>query len=255
MIRTITYNVYDVQGWTAEDADGAGAARADDVGVTDELCTALREQDPDIVTFAEAPSRDVVHDIGSRLGLSVQFFPSGGNWPGALLSAIPIERATPARELFPDTSGDLFTRHVGRTTFKTDFGSVVFYSAHLHPFDEAVRAREVATLRTAIRDDLDAQRNVVLQGDLNHRPSDPEYDDWANTGLIDSYATVGVGPAETITAHAPKRRLDYIWVGGPLTDRLQQARVLRSQPFGPGKQTAAAGTFLSDHLPVLAELE
>lgn len=255
MIRTITYNVYDVQGWIAEDADGAGAARSDGVDITDELCTALQKQDPDVVTFAEAPSKDVVHDIGSRLGLTVQFFPSGGDWPGALLSAIPIECATPARDLFPDAPSDLFTRHVGRTTLKTDLGSVVFYSAHLHPSDEAIRARELATLRPAIRDDLDAQRNIVFQGDLNYRPIDPGYDDCANTGLIDAYATAGVGPAETIKAHAPTRRLDYIWVGGPLTDKLQQARVLRSQPFGPGKQTTAAGTFLSDHLPVLAELE
>ena len=102
-----------------------------------------------------------------------------------------------------------------------------------------------------IEKDQKSDRSLLLQGDLNHRTTAPEYQRWVKAGLVDTFAAKGIGQEFTSSAIAPQARIDYIWVYGPLAARLTEARGLfegafRTNPEDP--QSVA----LSDHLPVIA---
>jgi hypothetical protein len=84
----IAYNIYKCTGWPsnrvlAEKAveEGQMAAR---------LAGELALHDPDIISFSESPSEAVTTEVAERLGMHHVRFPSGGNWPGTLLSRFEI---------------------------------------------------------------------------------------------------------------------------------------------------------------------
>ncbi len=245
-MRTIAYNVYGATGFPEppETVDGANAG---------DIARELDRFEPTIVSFAEAPPRETVDSFAAELGMESTFFPSRGDWPGAICSTYPIVNACPLQDELAELPADLLTRHGGRAVLETPIGEVVVYSLHLFPHGDAHdrRLREISRVRALIAEDLADDRSVILQGDLNHPPTGPEYLEWRLLGLIDAYAAVGTGPGATIKAHDPNRRIDYVWVDASLRDRMTDARVIRTPPFGPGDPgDELAGRFLSDHLPV-----
>ena len=249
-MRTIAYNVYAGTGFPAP----TDATEGDNA---ETLTAELADLSPEILSFAEAPPRETVESIAGDLGMEAAFFPSRGNWPGAICTTYPILDATPLQDRLR-LSDDLFTRHGGRAVIETPLGEILVYSLHLYP-DAAAhdrRLREIGRLRTVLETDLADDRPVILQGDLNHPPTAPEYAEWRLMGLIDTYAAVGGGDGKTIKAHDPDRRIDYIWVDPSLLDRVQDASVIQRPPFGPGQpDDALPDRFLSDHLPVSATLD
>lgn len=251
-LRTITYNVLQCSGFWSRDAEerAARAFAADEAA--ERFASALAPFEADIVTLCESPDPAVSEAIAAALGLRCLTFPSPRDWPGTLMTRLEVVSVDeqPAR-----ASDDVFTRHRGVARLRLEDGAeLALHSAHLHPNDEAVRAREQRALLAAIRDDLEAGRGVLLQGDLNHRPDMPEYAGWGAAGLVDAAAGAGE-EAHSFRADLPMARIDYVWAGGPLAARTVKARTLAEPPFTTPTAGGAAAPPLSDHLPVLAEFE
>jgi endonuclease/exonuclease/phosphatase family metal-dependent hydrolase len=148
--------------------------------------------------------------------------------------------------------GDLCSRHWGKATLKSETDVIQLYSAHLHPSNEEIRAKEVAEVLKVMKEDIDRHQLVIFQGDLNHEPIQNEYDSWKNAGLTDCYMKKGVEQRNTIKSTFPNRTVDYIWVNDRLTNRLLRCKVLYEGNFrtNPMDERSVA---LSDHLPVMAE--
>lgn len=247
MLRTIAYNVLQCTGYPP----GSRRAEACD---PERYARALAAYAPDVVTFCESPAPEVVEPIARALGMTALRFDSPERWPGTLLTTLGVVEAAncPLPGGRPD---DLFTRHWGRAVLRTHAGEeFVIHSAHLHPNDPTVREREVLTLLACMRPDLDGGRQVVLQGDLNHRPDMPEYEWWWNAGLFDTFEPEDGDPGYTYRSTQPLARLDYVWVGRSLCERVLRGRPLAEPPFIPDSEPGV-GFALSDHIPQFAIIE
>ena len=182
-------------------------------------------------------------------------FPSGGNWPGTLLSKFEITESKNA-----PTKGErpkeLFTRHWGRATIKLPNGDpLIVHSAHLYPTaDPTIRLKEIRAMIESMKLDLDAGRSMLLIGDLNHGPDTEEYNLWIGAGWVDTFAEVGEGEGLTIKADMPKYRIDYVMAAGPIAEQVIESRPLFEGSFRLNindKESFA----LSDHLPQFAAFE
>jgi endonuclease/exonuclease/phosphatase family metal-dependent hydrolase len=102
--------------------------------------------------------------------------------------------------------------------------------------------------------DLKTGRSMLLIGDLNHSPEQPEYEIWKKAGWVDTFAKVGKGNGATIKADLPKWRIDYVWATGPIVKQVVESRPLYQGAFrlNIADQQSFA---LSDHLPQLAVFE
>lgn len=245
-LRTITYNVYVCQGWSRK--KGPKPPRSE---IYRMFAEALGKFQPDIITFQESPAEKVVETIAGYLEMNHTFFPSGQAWPGAVITRFEIAESRNCPIVGGKRPKDLFTRHWGRAVLATPFGELVLHSAHLHPSKNEVRMREVPEMVKAMEADFASGRPVILQGDLNHPPTRPEYDLWKKSGLVDAFTVAGEGPEMTIPADKPKTRIDYIWAYDPIAKHVRQVRVLSERPFrtDPNDPKSMA---LSDHLPVMA---
>jgi endonuclease/exonuclease/phosphatase family metal-dependent hydrolase len=260
-LRTITYNVYACYGWTPdEEKSKKRRAAAKDKKVMLDMAArfadALRPFQPDILTFAESPAEWVVKEIADRLALRHAFFPSGGSWPGALITRLEIIESANCPIMGGQRPKDLFTRHWGRAVLQTPLGDTILHSVHLHPSDNAVREREVTEVLKTLQNDFQSKRPLIVQGDFNHTPDRPEYGRWRAAGLIDTFKIAGVGPEITMpqpTKEAPKR-IDFIWANALLGGRLREVRVLRDRPFSLSPKDPGS-VALSDHLPVMATFD
>lgn len=251
-LRTITYNVLQCSGFWSRDAEERAARAFPADAAAERFASALAPFDADIVTLCESPAPEVSEAIAAALGLRALTFPSPRDWPGTLMTRLEVVSADvqPAR-----ASEDVFTRHRGVATLRLEDGAeLALHSVHLHPNDEEVRAREQRALLEALRDDLEAGRSVLLQGDLNHRPDMPEYAGWTAAGLVDAAAGAGA-ESHSFRADLPMARIDYVWAGGPLAARSIEARTLAEPPFTARTAEDSTAPPLSDHLPVLAEFD
>lgn len=187
--------------------------------------------------------------------MSHVFFPSGGQWPGALLTRFEIVDSANVPLLRGPRPDDLFTRHWGKAVVQgPGEASIVVHSLHLHPNDTAIRQREIAAVLDSTEADVGAGRSVLVLGDLNHTPATPEYDMWIDSGWVDTFAETGEGDGYTIRADNPDRRIDYVLANGLIGKLVVESRPLfegafRAHPDDP-KSFA-----LSDHLPQLAIFE
>jgi len=212
--------------------------------------------EPDIITFQESPAESVVAEIAGELGMNYTYF--AGGFPGALITRFEIAEST-NKPLAPTADANdvkgLFTRHWGRADLKTEDGDLVVYSAHLIAGDrEDVREREVTQMLAAMEADLQSGRPMILQGDLNHSAEAPEYPRWVDAGLLDTFAAAGVGEPLTYRSTRRRVRVDYIWVHGPLAERVSECRVLFEGAFRTNPEDPKSFA-LSDHVPMLAVFE
>jgi len=148
---------------------------------------------------------------------------------------------------------ELFTRHWGRATIKLFNGDpLIVHSAHLYPVaDPAIRLKEIRTMVESMKPDLEAERSMLLIGDLNHGPDTDEYKLWIDAGWIDTFAKVGIGEGPTIKSDIPKRRIDYVLAAGPIAERVIESRPLFEGAFRLNIDDRDSFA-LSDHLPQLA---
>lgn len=250
-LRVIAYNVYDCTGWSkdrplAKEATAKGQ-------MPDRFAMELALYDPDIINFSESPDESVVKLIAKRLGMNYVRFPSGGNWPGTLLSRFEIVDPQNVPLVEGERPKDLFTRHWGMATVKLPNGEpLIVHSAHLHPSPEpAIRLREIPLMLESMKNDLEAGRSMLLIGDLNHTPDTKEYMLWLDAGWIDTFAEVGEGDGLTIKADKPQWRIDYVMAAGPIAKCAAESRPLFEGAFRTNP-TDALSFALSDHLPQLA---
>lgn len=224
------------------------------------LALEIELYEPDLVTFQESPSEAVVAEIAKALGFHHAWFPGGwpgnadwpGGFPGTTMSRFPIKDNTNRPSSIGPHAEELFTRHWSGATLETDQGPLRVFSAHLHPHDEAIRAREITAILEVLAQALGSGESLIFQGDLNHRPDGPEYERWVAAGLVDTLAAAtGKKDTPTFSSTEPKGRIDYIWAGGPIASRITESRVLFEGAFrtNPEDPTSFA---LSDHVPVLA---
>lgn len=249
-LRVIAYNVFGCTGWPhqrnlAKQAVAKGQ-------MAKRLAMELALYDPDIINFSESPREELTKEVAELLGMNHVRFPSGGNWPGTLLSKFEFTESQNA-PIKGQRPKELFTRHWGRATVKLPSGDpLIVHSAHLYPTaDPTIRLREVKAMLAAMKSDLDAGKSMLLIGDLNHSPDTEEYKLWIDAGWVDTFAKVGKGKGFTIKSDIPKWRIDYVMAAGPIADRVVESRPLFEGAFRlhiNDKESFA----LSDHLPQLA---
>ncbi|MBI1390765.1 MAG: endonuclease/exonuclease/phosphatase family protein [bacterium] len=248
---TITYNVLQCSGYPA----GVAARRLGDRAyqMPKRFAMELALYEPDLITMQECPEEDMIAEIARRLKMSYAFFPSGEKWPGALMTRYQIVSSKNCPMAEGERPADLFTRHWGMARLRDGEGvEYTVHSVHLHPQSEGLRKREAAEVIRSMRADLDAGRNVILQGDFNHEPSESTYKLWMDAGLTDSFAKAGRGQGLTFNSTGPYKRIDYVWSNKPVSSRLREARVLYEGAFRPNADDPNSFA-LSDHIPVMAE--
>ncbi len=249
-IRVIAYNVYACKGWPD---DRPRAKKAVQKGqMAKRLAMELALYEPDIINFSESPTEAIAKEVASLLGMNHVRFPSGGNWPGTLISRFEITDSENV-PLGYDRPKELFTRHWGKGSIKLPDGEpLIIHSAHLYPGDDpAIRLKEIGAMLASMKDDLDAGRSMLLIGDLNHRPDTEEYKLWIDAGWTDTFAKVGKGDGLTIKADKPRNRIDYVMATGPIASRVTESRPLFEGAFRVNVDDESAFA-LSDHLPQLA---
>lgn len=106
----------------------------------------------------------------------------------------------------------------------------------------------------SMKPDLEAGKSMLLIGDLNHSPEQPEYETWKQGGWIDTFAQVGKGNGATIKADLPKWRIDYVWAAGPIASHVVESKPLYQGAFRLNIADPES-VALSDHLPQLAVFE
>ena len=161
-LRVIAYNVYACQGWP-ENRPSARQVVAKGQ-MARRLAMELALYDPDIINFSESPSDAITQEIAGYLGMNSVRFPSGGNWPGTLISRYEITQSQNV-PLGSERPPELFTRHWGRATIQLPGGeSLIVHSAHLYPVaDPKVRLQEIKAMLKSMQDDLVAGRSMLLR--------------------------------------------------------------------------------------------
>ncbi|MCK3685137.1 endonuclease/exonuclease/phosphatase family protein [Maribellus sp. YY47] len=249
-LKFIAYNVLKCTGWPAKNVK-------EGVLIPDLIAQELEKYAPDVINFSESPDESVVKHIADLLQMNYVFFPSAGNWPGAIITPFEIDTS----ENIPIVNGsrpdDLFTRHWGKAAIKiSDQKSILVNSVHLYPHDNPVsaeiRKREISEILKSVENDSKNYESVIVMGDLNHTPNTPEYSQWMNAGFTDSFIAAGTGDGLTIRADKPTKRFDYILAKGKLANQVLESRPLfeggfRTNPADPESYA------LSDHLPQLAK--
>ncbi|PAY17597.1 hypothetical protein CKO51_20430 [Rhodopirellula sp. SM50] len=248
-LRVIAYNIFKLTGWPHQRnlakkavANGQMAKR---------LAMELALHEPDIINFSESPHEELTKEVAEHLGMNHVRFPSGGNWPGTLLSNFEIIDSQNA-PMSGERPKELFTRHWGRATVELMNGDpLIVHSAHLYPTaDPMVRLREIRAMIESMKPDLDAGRSMLLIGDLNHGPDTEEYKLWIDAGWVDTFAKVGKGDGPTIKSDIPQWRIDYVMAAGPIADRVTESRPLFEGAFRLNMNDKESFA-LSDHLPQL----
>jgi endonuclease/exonuclease/phosphatase family metal-dependent hydrolase len=251
---TIAYNVLQCTGWPPANVKKRFSLAQNQMSARFALELALYA--PDIINFSEAPDEGVVRDIADRLGMKYVFFPSGESWPGALMTRFEIAGSQNCPVKSGSRPKDLFTRHWGMARLRnpTTKDEIVVHSVHLHPNRVETRSREVTAILETLEPDLKGGRSILMQGDLNSAPDGPEYPRWLAAGLKDTCSSPTEGSSETFYSSEPKRRIDYVFVAGPLANYLKEGRRLFEGAFRTNKNDPAS-IALSDHVPEMAVFE
>ena len=251
-VTVVAYNVLKFTGWPAENMP-------DKSQMPKLMAEELTKYSPDIINFSESPDESVVRSVADLLNMNYAFLPSGGNWPGAVLTRFEIVNSENAPLINKPRPEDLFTRHWGKVVIELPNKELIsVHSAHLHPHDNPVsaeiRQREIAEIIKSMENDLKSDKSILVIGDLNHTPAMPEYNQWMNAGLKDTYAVSGIGDGLTIRADTPSKRIDFILAAGPIAEQIIESKALfegafRTNPLDPESYA------LSDHLPQYAKFK
>jgi endonuclease/exonuclease/phosphatase family metal-dependent hydrolase len=108
------------------------------------------------------------------------------------------------------------------------------YSTHLQHHSQVERLAQVEAIRAHL---AGARESVVILGDLNARPEDPEIASLTEN-LVDAWVEAGAGPGYTYHASALYTRIDYVLSSDDVVTHT----------------AAVVTTDASDHLPVVADL-
>jgi len=190
-LRVIAYNVYKCTGWPHQRPLAQEAVKLGQM--PKRLADELALYEPDIINFSESPGEAVVEEVAERLGMEFVFFPSGQNWPGALPTRFEIVSSKNCPVIGDERPKDLFTRHWGMAEVRLpNAQTLIVHSAHLRPGAEPeIRQREISEMLRSMKSGLTEGKSMLLIGDLNHSPEQPEYEMWRKGGWSDTFARVG----------------------------------------------------------------
>ncbi len=249
-LRVIAFNIFKLTGWPHQRRLAQQAVAKEQMAKR--LAMELSLHEPDIINFSESPAEELTKEVAAHLGMNHIRFPSGGNWPGTLLSRFEMVDSQNV-PLDGERPKELFTRHWGQATIKLASGDpLIVHSAHLYPTaDPTIRLKEIRAMIESMKPDLDAGKSMLLIGDLNHGPGTDEYKLWIDAGWVDTFAKVGEGDGPTIKADIPKWRIDYVMAVGPIAERVTESRPLFEGAFRLNINDRESFA-LSDHLPQLA---
>ncbi|NUR91589.1 MAG: hypothetical protein HOY71_46585, partial [Nonomuraea sp.] len=199
----------------------------------DRIAAWAKAQHPDVVLLSEVDrgwflngGHDDLDRIAAGLGMRAHFAPAADQvWGDALLTNLPVKEIT-SHEL---GKHDYPTGAQAQTAVVEIGGrNVSILNTHLQA--PVPQAPEVAALIKEL------EPPVVMAGDLNTRPTDPQMRVLLDAGLTDPL--LELGNPSTSPADAPRERIDHVLIGPGL--EAVSAEVPRL-PY-------------SDHLPIVATL-
>ena len=238
-IRVMTYNIH------------AGKDAQQTLNLT-RVAALIDSTDADIVLLQEvdrgtlrAAGADHFEELRTLTGMSGVFGKSiefqGGDYGIAVLARWPLDSvAAVALSVDPpqERSGSYEPRIALHVVVHTPAGPIHVVNTHLDAGGMGTyRRQELVAILAHLRVKLPAQAPFVLGGDLNARPATTDIGALSFV-FDDAFEVCGAGDGATFPAHAPDRRIDYVFFREA---RCHAARVVESQA--------------SDHRPFLAILE
>lgn len=256
-IRVLTWNLLGCRGFP-RDAGGPVAFPEVQPGLLAALATRLAAWRIDLAILQETPPEAAVREVARQAGMQAAYFPAqvagGTTWPfgfpGAVLARCPLhdvhDRAAAVR-----TPGDArFHRHWGTVTAQLAGAPLRLAGTHLCANWGGVD-REAT--RLAELDLLLADEPVeLIAGDFNSRPGEAPPARMRAAGWRDAWQEGG-GAGDGLTSDTRQRmqRIDYLWLAAQAPWRVRGVQV----PDDLLVQMDGGEVLLSDHFPVLAELE
>lgn len=251
-LRLVTWNVLGARGYPRE--TGIGMADWPHPPVVAGITGLLRGLDADAIALQEAPPAETVAGMAESLGCAHAWFSAGGKgsanypwgFPGAILVRGTIAAARDLRATVPHPPG-CFQRHWGEVEAGLRGTSLRLATTHLcvdwgGVVRETERQGEVAALGPA-------RPGTVIAADWNAQPGSPTMQALDRAGWRNAWDAAPEVTAGTTVPRPPSRRvrLDGFRLGPGLAAR--GIRMLEPEEIRLGD----AG-WLSDHLPVVAEL-
>ncbi|HEU0042675.1 MAG TPA: endonuclease/exonuclease/phosphatase family protein [Jiangellaceae bacterium] len=197
----------------------------------------LRELDADVVCLQEAPKYLRWRGRCAALARAARMlYVAGGRTTGgtAMLTSIRVDVRAAHEHRLPSTPR-LTSRGLVVASLAKGGAALTAVSAHLG-LDAAERTRHLTEITELVARHDNA--SAVIAADMNERPGAPS---WSR--LAEHYTDVGAAdPTPTFSTADPRRRIDGIFIRGPIEVRRYQ--VLDS----PDVRAA------SDHRPVVADM-
>lgn len=239
-VRVMTYNIH-------------AGKDAQQVVNLERVAAVIDSADADIVLLQEVDRRteraggvDHFAELRRLTGMSGVFGKSldyqGGEYGIAVLSRWAIDSVQalsltvePPQERAGGAHEPRIALHV---QVQTPNGPLEIINTHLDASGTATyRRQELIGVLAHMKQRVAAGAPLLFGGDLNARPTTDDINAVA-FALHDAFASCGTGAGETFPAHAPDRRIDYIFMRAA---RCTSARVIE--------------TLASDHRPLLAIIE
>jgi len=213
----------------------------------EELAEYIKSENPDIVALQEADVRtnreraphqngkDFITELGFRTGMLTAYARtidySNGYYGIGILSKYPFQQTR--KVLLPIPKGSREQRALLLADVELPGGiQFTFVSTHLDHSSSEVRAVQVKALNKALKN---IKLPVIVAGDFNGRPDSPEISEGMKHWLQ------ACSPDFTIPSQNPKSKIDYIFYKPAENWKVKSSKTPQIT--------------LSDHLPVVAEME
>ncbi len=232
------------------------------------LAEAIHRANPDVIAFQE-----VEGDRAMKLFLDAylpdheyKYFASvpAKEWYQnvAVASRFPIGPFVSFREvdMLNDQTGEvrnnINNRLLGVEIRVSPDYTFTLYDLHLKAGGEAadnvwrMKQIDIITRDIDARMKANPQENVVVLGDLNYTPNDPEYPYFLTSGataLTDPFAGLGLPP--THPSSGPRRAIDHVFFNAPMLREYVPLSASVASPLALDEMSAIA-----DHLPVVVSV-
>lgn len=213
----------------------------------EEIAEFIKSEDADIVALQEVDvktnrevaahqnGKDFITELGYHSGMLTAYartiYYSGGYYGIGILSKYPFKQTK--KILLPLPEGSREQRALLLADVELPGGKIItFVSTHLDHSTSEVRKAQVQVINESLKDN---PYPIILAGDFNASPDSPEINEgmkeWGQAGTSDF----------TAPASSPRTKIDYIFFYP-----LNEWKVLNA---------STPKISLSDHLPVIAEIE
>jgi endonuclease/exonuclease/phosphatase family metal-dependent hydrolase len=252
-MRIVTYNVYGLQGYPAQEASrDMGELGSEDR--IDHFVKVFAELDADIIGIEEGVTAPMMKKIAQRLDCHLATFASPTAFPGHVLSRYPILQSRTFSHFDPTVELVPFSRTAGAALLDVDGEQVWVVVIHLHPGDVAMREREADLLKEHVEELMPVAEQGVVVGDFNCDVEERVHEHLKGLDFVNAMAEVGGGVQLTMdTVGINEWRIDHIYASAALAARLQHAMVVRGAGFRDDGPQVEGLWVHSDHLPVVAE--